>query len=265
MSTTHRCIHIPRRGFLALVAGCTLGSPLTGATSSGNYDRLILNTAFASPISTPDGGGFFDRLMRELFASLNHVVAIQSPPAERALMLANAGIDDGDGPRIPGLDTEWNYPHLIRIPEALLEVEFCAFTLDSAIRVSNWSGLTGYQVGIVTGWKILEQQLEAHGGVVKVKDPESLFLLLKNRRAEVVVIDRYSGAETARHLGIECIRLLRPPLAVMPMYLYLHSSHAALAIRAADELQAMKRDGRYQQIYSETLAYVDKQYPSVSN
>ena len=248
-----------RRRFLLTGLAASLAAGLGGvAATDGEYRRLILNTAFGAPISTPDRTGFFDRLMRAVFSALGHAVAIQSPPAERALMLADAGIDDGDGPRIPGLDNVWNYPNLVRVPEKLLDVEFNAFTLQEGIAVSQWDDLAAYQVGIVTGWKILEQKLAEHPGLVKVKDPDRLFLLLKNSRAEVVVIDRFSGVEAARHLGIEGLRILQPALVVTPMYLYLNRRHAGLARRVADELRAMKHDGRYRTIYRETLSHVDE-------
>lgn len=250
---------LSRRGFLGygLAALCGIGSRAESARAAGRGHRpLILNTAFGPPISTPNQTGFFDRLMRELFTALGHAVAIQSPPAERALMLANAGIDDGDGPRIPGLEDLGTYPNLIRVPEKLLDVEFNAFTLDPGVAVAHWEALAGYRVGIVTGWKILEAQLRSYPDVVKVRDPIHLFLLLRSRRTEVVVIDRFSGIETARRLGMNGLRMLQPPLAVMPMYLYLNDRHAALADRVADELRAMKGDGRYQKIYRETLSHV---------
>lgn len=220
--------------------------------------RLILNTAFGPPISTPDRTGFFDRLMRSLFETMGYAVAIQSPPAERALMLADAGIDDGDGPRIPNLDNAWNYPNLIRVDEKLLDVEFNAFTLDPDISVTGWPDLMPYQVGIVTGWKILERYLNGHPGTVNVRDAERLFLLLKNRRADIVVIDKYSGIQTSRELGMAGIRTITPALVRTPMYLYLNSKHAALAFQVSDELRKMKQDGRYRAIFRETLSYVDK-------
>ncbi len=249
-----------RRRFLQLVLAqamvlCAHGPARAVASHQG---RLILNTAFGPPISTFDRTGFFDQLMRSLFATMGYSVAIQSPPAERALMLANAGIDDGDGPRIPDLDNAWNYPNLVRVEEKLLDVEFNAFARNADISVSSWSDLKPYQVGIVTGWKILERSLEGHSGTVKVRDSEKLFGLLRNHRADVVVIDRYSGLQASRELGLKGLRVLRPALEKTPMYLYLNSKHAALAYRVSDELRRMKRDGRYRAIFTETLSHVEQ-------
>lgn len=245
---------------LSAIAALTLDGPSALANGYGGRGRLILNTAFGPPVSTPDRAGFFDRLVHALFSPLGYAVTVQKPPAERALMLANQGLDDGDGPRISGLDEDGNYPNLVRVGEKLLDVDFRAFTLDPAIGVSGWDDLAGFQVAIVTGWKILEQRLANHPRVVKVNDPERLFRLLKHGRTDIVVIDRFSGSEAAAELQMHAIRVLQPPLATEPMYLYLHRRHADLVEPVADALRAMKADGRYQQIYNETLGHVDSRF-----
>jgi polar amino acid transport system substrate-binding protein len=244
------------------MAALALAGPSALATGYGGRGRLILNTAFGPPISTPDRTGFFDRLMQALFAPLGYAVTVQKPPAERALMLANQGLDDGDGPRISGLDNEWNYPNLVRVDEKLLDVDFRAFTLDPATDVSCWDDLAGFQVAIVTGWKILEQRLAGHPRIVKVNDPERLFRLLKHGRTDIVVIDRFSGIDAAAELQMHGIRVLEPALATEPMYLYLHVRHADLVARLATALRTMKADGRYRQIYTETLGHVDSCCPA---
>jgi polar amino acid transport system substrate-binding protein len=58
------------------------------------------------------------------------------------------------------------------------------------------------------------------------------------------------------------IRVLEPALATEPMYLYLHVRHADLVDRLATALRAMKADGRYRQIYTETLGHVDSCCPA---
>jgi polar amino acid transport system substrate-binding protein len=239
---------------MAIAALC---GPSPSVAGYGGRGRLILNTAFGPPISTPDRTGFFDRLVQALLSPLGYAVTVQKPPAERALMLANQGLDDGDGPRISGLDNEGNYPNLVRVDEKLLDVDFRAFTLDPALGVSGWDDLADLQVAIVTGWKILEQRLATHPRVVKVNDPDRLFRLLAHRRTDIVVIDRFSGIEAAAELQLRGIRVLDPALATEPMYLYLHRRHADLVQPVADALRAMKADGRYRQIYTETLGHVD--------
>lgn len=199
--------------------------------------------------------------MQEVGQRLGLTITIQTPPAERALMLASAGIDDGDGPRVPHLEDNWNYKNLIRVDESLLDVDFVAFTRKPDIHISEWRSLKGYEVAIVTGWKILERNLSELPDLIKVKDAEHLFLLLKHRRTDVAVIDRYSGIATAERVGLEHYLILDPPLASTPMFLYLHSRHSDLAPAISRVLREMKADGTYRTIRKDTLGHV---YDSLS-
>lgn len=194
--------------------------------------------------------------MHDAAARLGYTVAIQAPPAERALMLANSGIDDGDGPRIPDLENLWDYSHLVRVEESLLDIEFVAFSRKAGVQITDWDSLARFEVAIVTGWKILERRLLRLPDLVKVKDAEHLFLVLKHRRTDLAIIDRYSGVAMADRVNLRDYVILSPPLATTPMYLYLHNRHKDLAPRMSAVLRDMKADGTYQQIRQETLKHV---------
>lgn len=215
---------------------------------------LYINTAFGLPVAGPDG--FFNHLMDHLLAPLGYDVTIQAPPAERALLLANSGIDDGDGPRIPGLTHQ--YPNLIRVPEPVMEVEFVAFTKRLVFDTDDWGSLVPYSVAMVTGWKILERNLRRHTELLSVKHPEGLFRLLNSGHTEVAVIDRLSGHAMARRVGLEHYNVLSPPLATTPMYLYLHSGHAHLVGPLTARLREARANGVYVRLKREKL---DHAYP----
>lgn len=247
----------PRRRFLACTAmylsACAMASPLHAVPVR---TRLYINTAFGPPISTPAKDGFFDRLMALIFRDSGYEIVIQTPPAERALMLANLGIDDGDGPRIPKLDEAGAYANLILVEEPVLDVEFVAFTQSLRFRTEGWDSLIPYSVAFVTGWKILERNVRNTADLILVKDAEHLFHLLKHGRTEVAIIDRMSGLEATRQAGIHHFNILEPPLARSPMYLYLHRNHETLAHEITRKLRALKADGTYAQLERETLSHV---------
>lgn len=223
------------------------------ALGSATEHVLYFSTAFGPPISTPERTGFFDRIMQELCARIGYQVVIETPPAERALMLANAGVVDGDGPRIPDLDDAWNYTDLIRVQEKLLDIDFVAFTREGKLAESSWDSLWDGEIAIITGWKILEHKFMKLHRLTKVRDVDQLFLLLKNGRTDIVVIDRYSGLSAANRLGMNDIEISSEPLISKPMYLYLNRNHADLANRINTTLKTMKESGIYQRIYEETL------------
>lgn len=235
----------------ALVALATSRPGVAGAARQ----PLYINTAFGLPVAGPDG--FFNHLMDYLLAPLGYDVTIQTPPAERALLLANSGLDDGDGPRIPGLTR--HYPNLMRVPEPVMEVEFVAFTKRLVFDTDDWKSLAPYSVAMVTGWKILERNIRSHSELLSVKHPEGLFRLLNDGRTEVAVIDRFSGHAMARRVGLEDYNVLSPPLATTPMYLYLHSRHAQLVGPLTARLREARANGVYGRLKHEKLdhAYLD--------
>ncbi len=249
-------MHTPqrsRRRFLGLATFSLIGTAFGGAGTIRTESRsLYINTAFGPPIS--GGNGFFDRLARLMFRPVGYSITVQTPPAERALMLANAGVDDGDGPRIPGLIKE--YPHLVRVPEPILDIDFVAFTKRLRFDTADWQSLTPFSVAIVTGWKILERNITTSARLVRVKDPKHLFMLLKQGRTEVAVIDRFSGYAMCKKIGLRDFNVLEPPLASTPMYLYLHERHAELVDAVSETLRDLKTSGIYARLFQETVKNV---------
>jgi polar amino acid transport system substrate-binding protein len=207
---------------------------------------LKINTAFAMPLSSEAQDGLFDHLMQELFGHLDKQVQVQRPPAERALRYANAGIDDGDGPRIAGLTQ--TYPNLLQVPEKVLDVEFVAFTLeDLSFSAGSWESLKPYHVGIVKGWKILESNIQDTQSLIQAHDPTQLFEFLKEGRIQVAVIDRLTGSHIAEQAELS-VNIQEPPFAVREMYLYLHKKHEDIIESVAANLKKMKEEGRYAEI-----------------
>jgi len=207
---------------------------------------LVLNTADPAPRSRPDGTGSLDRIVAEACRRLDLPVRLVQLPAERALQNANQGVDDGTYTRIAGLTLL--YPNLVMVPEPISEFVFTAFTRDPAMRVQGWADLKPYNVGFINGWKIVEANTADVRSRTGVKDETALFALLDKGRAEVVVVDLYSGLEIIRRMGYTGMRPLEPPLERRPMFLYLHQRHAALVPRLAEALRRMKRDGTFERL-----------------
>lgn len=71
---------------------------------------LALNTAVYAPITSPAHDGVLALLYAELFRRAGVPVTLQAASAERALLNANSGVDDGDVARIAVLEgTYRNY------------------------------------------------------------------------------------------------------------------------------------------------------------
>ncbi|TAN43938.1 MAG: transporter substrate-binding domain-containing protein [Nitrospirae bacterium] len=212
---------------------------------------IVFNTANDPPNSTYDHNGICDRIMTEAFRRLGMKLEIVDLPSERALINANEGINDGNFARVEGLDKL--YPNLIRVSEAITTFEFTAFSKKASLKTAGWDGLKPYNVGIITGWKILENNILGVKSLTKVRDEKLLFNLLINDKADIVVYDRMQGKFALKELGARDIKVLQPSLAVKGMYPYLHKRHADLVPKLEQTLRAMKKDGTFKKIVGETL------------
>ena len=234
---------------IASIALCLL---LTLPVCASGAGALVLNTADPAPFSRPEGTGLNDRIVSEAFHRLGIPVRVVRLTAERALQNVSSGIDDGIYVRVAGM--ERLYPNLVMVPEPVCEFLFTAFTKDPAMQVKSWMDLDPYNVGLITGWKIVEANTTGARSVTGVKDGEALFALLEHRRADVVVMDRYSGQEVIRRNGYQGMQALDPPLARRDMYIYLNKRHAPLVPRLAAALRQMKRDGAMDRLKQAGLA-----------
>jgi len=64
--------------------------------SALSQETIVLNTAFGPPVSNDTQTGFGDQVIREAFKRIGYRLETVRLPAERALINANRGIDDGE-------------------------------------------------------------------------------------------------------------------------------------------------------------------------
>ncbi len=212
----------------------------------GQTRKLVLNTAFSSPITSLDKTGFLDLLYRELFNRLNIAFEIQSIPAERALTNVNEGIDDGDVCRVPDLAKV--YTNMVRTTEPVMQYNIVVFSRDKQFRVDGPESLKPYIVGIVTGWKHIERDTAQLRSRIMLDSAEQLFQMLDQGRVDVAVIERVVGMDMVQKLQISGINILSPPLLTGDWYLYLHKRHADMIPLIDGELSRMKTDGSFDRI-----------------
>ncbi|ADH84764.1 substrate-binding periplasmic protein [Desulfurivibrio alkaliphilus] len=241
--------------WLLLTGLLLITQPAFSATSSPASDptsgpaeppRLVLNSPFSAPITSPDQDGFLDLLYAELFGRLGIDFEIQLLPGERALRNADAGIDDGDVCRIAGLDAI--YPNLRRTSEAVLEYRMTIFSRRHDFEVTGPASLEPYELGFLSGWKILEDVTADHPRRIMLDDTEQLFLMLAHDRLDLALIDRILGLEAVARLDVEDVRVLEPSLLHGHWYLYLHKRHQELLPAIDRELRRLKEDGTYERL-----------------
>ncbi len=213
---------------------------------------LVLNTAFTSPLSNDAQSGFADVIVGKALHRIGYQLKTVRLPAERALINANAGIDDGDLLRISGLQK--SYPNLIQVPEKVMDIEFVVFTTKASFPVKGWKSLKPYSVAIITGWKILERNIPAETDLIKVRNVDQLFALLLKNRVDAIVYSHWVGLDYIKQHKLRGVRLLGPPLTRRKLYVYLHKKHKNLVPRLAKSLKHIKTTGFYQRAYQKVLA-----------
>ena len=233
-----------------LRAGFLLFMVLTGSLPA-HSEALRLNSGVGAPYFQDDKKGFLDLLIPEVFRRIGvEAVGVRYDAAERAMINANNGVDDGVALRIRGL--EKLYPNLVRIDEKILDNEFVAYATRLQIATTGFDMLKNYQVAHINGWKVFEAGIVPGTQVTKVQDAGQLFRLLTSDRTDLILFERWQGNHMLREHGIKA-QMLRPPLVTTEMFMYLHSKHAHLAEPAARALRDMKADGAYQRIATASL------------
>lgn len=235
------------------VLACLMASSLLFMANPGRCAEpvvLTLNNSNQPPYSFSDGTGFVDIVATEAFRRAGVQLRLVRLPAERALINANTGADDGDVSRIAGLEAQ--YPNLVRVPEKLIDWEFAAFSKKATLP-PTWDVLRTRPVGHIRGWKIYEKQLVDAPFVVTADDSAQLFRQLQLDRVEVVLYERWQGLSLMRRMDVKGIVPLEPPVAKREMYIYLNKRHAALVPRLAEALRAIKAEGLYDRLYREKV------------
>jgi polar amino acid transport system substrate-binding protein len=124
----NRCV-----GRRAALLGMTMGL-IAPRLALAVRPSLTLATGALPPLtSAPGQSGFLDALAQEVFGRIGFDATVVRLPVERALINADAGIEDGDMFRAPGFEKD--YPNLVQIPEKVLDFEFVAYATQADVQV----------------------------------------------------------------------------------------------------------------------------------
>ncbi|MEJ1436809.1 MAG: transporter substrate-binding domain-containing protein [Candidatus Sedimenticola sp. (ex Thyasira tokunagai)] len=223
---------------------------LSGFAMAGDNAPFKINITLTAPLGTSERQGFLDLVVTEMLHRVGRVPDFEFAHEERGLRALDQGLDDGNLPRVAGL--EKIYPNIRQVPGKVMDFNFQVFSKNPDIVIDGWESLRDYDVAFVTGWKILEQNIKART-VTKVSTSEQLFWLLDQDRTQLVIYEKWQGLELIRKLGLRGIQALEPPLITKEVFLYVYKRHEKLIPELAHALEQMKRDGSYQRIENKTL------------
>jgi len=217
--------------------------------------KLTLNSGTAEPFVTPNGGGFYGVLTREIFSRLNIDATVVPLPSGRSLINANRGIDDGVIARTKGVNKI--FTNLIRVPSGIVTFKFVAYSLDKKITVTGWDSFKPYSVGIIRGWRIYEKNVQDVKQLISVTGPVQLFKLLLNGRSDLILFEYHRGSWWNHQLSAQA-HLIGSPIAEKIMYIFMHKKHTALVPKITVALESMKKDGTFQRLKDKYLSIYQK-------
>jgi len=216
---------------------------------------IVLNTAFGPPSSNESQTGFADQVVGEALRRIGYQLETVRMPAERALINANRGIDDGELARVGGLQKK--YPNLIQVPESYMFIDMVLFSKKyPSFVVQNWESVKSHSLAIISGWKIMEKNFSKLGNnveIIKTDNAHQSFTLLRKDRVDFIAYSNWSGLAYLKEHNITDIKLLEPPLASPNFYVYLHKKHKEIVPKLSAELKKMKEDGTINLLFNEIL------------
>ncbi len=220
-----------------------------------SQETIVLNTAFGSPVSNESQTGFADLVVAEAFKRIDYKLETVRLPAERALINANRGIDDGDLARVAGLQKK--YTNLIQVPESVMTIDMVLFSKNMpSFEVTGWDSVVSHSLAVISGWKIMEKNFGKLGDkveIIKTDNAEQSFTLLAKDRVDFIAYSNWSGLGYLKAHNITDVKLLQPPLARPKFYVYLHKKHKKLVPLLAAAIRQMKKDGFITRIYNKIL------------
>lgn len=249
--TENREMLIQRMLFIVCLVFATLAQ---AHAAPGKLKQLVLNNPTAPPFTTANHNGLLDIVVGEAFHRAGLRMKLVKLPAERGLINANEGIDDGDLSRIAGIEKV--YPNLIRVPEKIFDMEFVAFSRSKLVKHASWNSLKPYSVGYITGWKIFEQNLLPGTEITTAEAPQQLMNMLELGRIQFALYSRWMGLAILKEMHNEDIRVVEPALAQRAMYIYLNKRYRRFIPNLTRALREIKQEGMYTRVCEETFSAI---------
>ena len=219
--------------------------------ASAAQPPFVMSTSVRAPLYLENGSGYFNLLSAEIFRRLDMEFELIFLPASRALAFANDKTVDGTGPRTAAIEKK--FPNLVRIPINVFQFDFMVYSRDPELSITGWDSLKPYSVGLLNGWKIVEQNTTEARLVTKATNYDQLLKLLDLGRVEVAIMDRVMAGWQLRQLGFD-LHAIEPPIASKPNFIYVHKQHAGLVAEITRVLSEMQQDGSLQEIRAKTLS-----------
>lgn len=178
-------------------------------------------------------------VLAEAYRRLGHRLVLVKLPPERALVMANQGLLDGDLMRSQS-GIESTYANLVRVDFVVAEDEYAAFGIGRVVSPDGWMSLKPYRLASGRIRPLLDYQDRLK--ITFVSSARQGLALLRARRAELFIMLRSNTCQVS-HAGFPDVEIQEPAIEKVRFYHYLNNRHAELARSLVSVLQGMQRDG----------------------
>ncbi len=222
--------------FKIFISMVLISSGLFGQTQEVNFSAI-------------EGSAFTDyayEVLKEAYSRIDIELKISALPAKRSLINANSGDGyDGELFRISGVEKK--YTNLIPIEVPLILSEWQVYSIEHDFEVNDWESLTPYKIGVRLGIATTDKGTQGMN-TEEVRTNEQLFVMLEHGRVDVIVLSKINATKILRRIPATKIKLLSPPVQVIPVYHFIHKKNKDIIPKLTKALSEMQTEGLIDEI-----------------
>jgi len=194
------------------------------------------------------------RMVAKAYQNLQIPIEFVERPGKRALIESSTGKLDAELSRIFEIGEQ--YPSLVRVPTSVYSFEPTVYSHKRKFKVSNWTDLKKYRIGVLLGMYFTEESFKGFARVTMVDDLQRLYRLLDNGRVDLVVDSEINGRYWLKKQGLKNVKTLAPRMPVIQAYHYLHEKNKDLVPKLDREFLAMKASGEIEAMKQQFLSEI---------
>jgi ABC-type amino acid transport substrate-binding protein len=182
-------------------------------------------------------------ILPKIYKNIGINIFITPLPGKRAQFVANNGYHAGEIMRI------WTYGlenvNTVRVPTPYYYLETMPFILKkSNIVIKHKKDLSKYRLSKIRGVKHTNNITKGMHDIYEMSNSKEMFKLLVSGKVDVVLTNTLDGNLTLKELGYaDIITPMKSPLAVLPLYHYIHKKHVELVPLIDKEIKRLKNSG----------------------
>lgn len=189
---------------------------------------------------------FFDELEKEIDLSLD--IELIYMPGKRSSLMLESGEIDGESLRIK--EAYDNISNIVVVDVPLAFIDYFVFSKKDII-IKDETSILPYRLVYLRGYIIVDNYIKdkKFKEVYRVSRVEQIFQMLDRDRADIAIHSYQGGkdilSEEFKNSGI---KVLRPPIFSLPLYLFLNEKHAPLIPHLERAIKKVVESGRYKEI-----------------